>query len=538
MNFFVCIVIAIWISSTIAFAYPTASSLMLPKLAKLPPLHYSAYTGGLQEVERLLTSGEAKIDDLDEDGNTALHWATFADTTVIAERLITKYQAPLDIRNKDGRTFLANAAALHREDMLRLALKHDDNNIDVRNTWGKTPLLEAVTATIEGDAEREKAAPLEVITELLFDAGADPHIADDYGRLPMEVVAEYLSATVLKQFMNAGVVPMDRYGSQARNALHLVALSASSDSLEKIQMLVDRKNLSNNWINHEAPDADGYNATDLAVRSALTYRDNQSYVDYEGDGSGPKKARARDKKIKLRILEGVKLLFEQRGVFPNSGNTLVQALFSDADTAKLLMGYGVDLHQPNAKGVTPLMAASAAGNVEAVEAILADPDVDVEAVDDEGKTALGYAVGGLLGEGVSAVKPLLEYGVEVDNEYGRIAFRSAVKNDNVEVTRLLLERVTAGDHASNPVPSKWIAPEQLPHILQGSEVDNSVWNDYGTDMWLYGREHVFNFARSKEMKKLLQSYGIGLPSLQELESADSEEMKLILHSGGDNIPKI
>ena len=270
------------------------------------------------------------------------------------------------------------------------------------------------------------------------------------------------------------------------------------------------------------------------MQLALDYRENQSYVDYAGDGSGVKQARARDKKKKLRILEGVKLLLE-RGVLPNSGDTLVRAVFNDTEIAKLLMEYGVDLHQPSTKGVTPLMAASAAGNVAAVEAILADDDVDTEAVDDEGKTALGYASGDLLGQGVPALKPLFKHGVEVDNEYGRITFRAAVKNDNTEVAKLLLELVTKGDHANNPVPQNWLSPEPIPPALQGSELDDSVWNDYGTDVWLYGREHVFSFTRSDAMKELLRVY---IPSARTSSLTRSQDVKEILQSEDTDIPKV
>ncbi len=475
------------LSPAVAFSYPTASSLMRPKVSKLPPLHYSAFMGGLKEIERLLAAGEAKIDDLDEDGNTVLHWSAFGSTTLIPERLITVYKARFNIRNNEGRTFLANAAALHREDMLKLALEHD-TNINVRNAYGKTPLLEAVTATIEG-GEKERAAPLEVITELLFAAGADPYIADDYGELPLRVVAEYRSAAVLGQFLDAGADPVREHGDKRRNALHLAARWA--DDLEKLPLLLAHADL-----NPKEVDLDGYNAADLAVLHALNYRANQSYVDYAGDGSGAEKARARDKKKKLRILEGVALLFE-RGVSPNTGDTLVRALFQDAETAQLLMANGVDLRQPSTRGVTPLMAASAAGNVTAVETILAH-DVDVEAVDNEGKTALGYAAGGVLRTGVPALKPLLKHGVNVYNAHGRIALRAAVKNDDKEIAQLLLESITAGDPASNPVPYGWLVGKS----------DADVFADHGTDVWLYRKEHVLDFAHSEEMLELLRSYGI------------------------------
>ena len=151
---------------------------------------------------------------------------------------LTKHH--LIFRNKDGRTFLANTAALHKAELLRLALEHD-TNINGRNAWGKTPLLEAVTATIEGE-DRERADPLEKITDLLLGAGADPSIADDYGELPMQTVASYRSAAVLQQFIALGssTIVTDEHGdytNKARNVLHLAARRSSDP--EKLRMLLE-----------------------------------------------------------------------------------------------------------------------------------------------------------------------------------------------------------------------------------------------------------------------------------------------------------
>ena len=468
----------------VTLAYPTASSLMRPSLSQLPPLHYHAYMGELSEVEHLLATGAAKINDLDDEGNTALHWAVFGDTTAIAERLITGYQAALDIRNATGQTFLANAAALRREDMLKLALAYHAT-VNGRNIYNKTPLLEAITASIDTAEEKEKAAKLEVITELLLAAGADPNIG-----APIGEVAEFHNATILKQLLDAGADPNRKHGRNARPALLLAATWANDT--EKLRLI-----LAHDDVDLHAVGFDGLNAMDLAVHAAISTKNNLRAFSRQ-ESIAVQEAKNSVAKNRQNVLESVRFLLAQ-GLRPNTGFALVRALFNDAETAQILMDSGVDLHQPDHNGTTPLMAAAAVGDTATIETILATPNVDVEAADNKGQTALAYANSGILRRGVPALQPLLKHGVSVDNEHGRIAFRTAIKRDDLETVELLLARITAGDHSKNPVPSSWVS----------SNYSEDIFADYeSSEAWLYRDKHVLDFAGSKAMVRLLRTYGV------------------------------
>ena len=61
--------------------------------------------------------------------------------------------------------------------------------------------------------------------------------------------------------------------------------------------------------------------------------------------------------------------------------------------AELLISVGADINNTASKGVTALMAASESGHSEVVTMLLKQENINVDQVDDEGRTALFFAAG-------------------------------------------------------------------------------------------------------------------------------------------------
>ena len=79
------------------------------------------------------------------------------------------------------------------------------------------------------------------------------------------------------------------------------------------------------------------------------------------------------------------------GGMASMGEALTKAcLFGQAREVRRLLSGGTDVNDVNEQGATPLMAASANGNVEVVDMLLA-AEANANAADDDGHTPLYYA---------------------------------------------------------------------------------------------------------------------------------------------------
>jgi ankyrin repeat protein len=83
------------------------------------------------------------------------------------------------------------------------------------------------------------------------------------------------------------------------------------------------------------------------------------------------------------------------------------------ESARLLLGFGVDVDARSPIGITPLMAAAGSGSVEVVELLL-DGGADRTLKDDAGKTALDYLAAaeakGVAADRIGALRTMLAIG--------------------------------------------------------------------------------------------------------------------------------
>lgn len=112
----------------------------------LPPLHQAVARGDFLEVRRLLSSGDTNVKEVDEFGNTALHYCCRDER--IAELLISKGADIYASNNAGENPLLAIMGAIHYgesgklEKIIRMLLMKDRHNkmVQSRNRYGDTPL--------------------------------------------------------------------------------------------------------------------------------------------------------------------------------------------------------------------------------------------------------------------------------------------------------------------------------------------------------------------------------------------------------------
>lgn len=156
-------------------------------------LRQVAHSGDVAGIRELLNKG-AKVNDSDDEGWTALTWATLADEPAAVKFLLER-GADVNARDKLGRNALYWAAMEGNREIMELLLARgaDANARERKRGW--TPLMRAVVKG-HGDA-----------VELLLAKGADPNAKDRKGNssLALASLGGYLELT--RTLTAGGAVP-------------------------------------------------------------------------------------------------------------------------------------------------------------------------------------------------------------------------------------------------------------------------------------------------------------------------------------------
>jgi ankyrin repeat protein len=87
------------------------------------PLHDAVLRADEDEVRRLLSEGSIDVNELDDLGNTALHWTAFGNYPVIA-RMLIEHGADVNVLSDDGVTPLWRAEDFGLEELAVLLRRH------------------------------------------------------------------------------------------------------------------------------------------------------------------------------------------------------------------------------------------------------------------------------------------------------------------------------------------------------------------------------------------------------------------------------
>lgn len=164
------LLVIVWAMMALASAHPFAApgKIVDPYRPSLEQqLRQAAHSGDLAGIQALLKVG-ARINAADEEGWTALMWATLADEPE-AVRLLLERGADANVRDNLGRNALYWAAMEGNTEIMEVLLAGgaDVNAKEKKRGW--TPLMRAVVKG-QGDA-----------VEMLLTKGADPNAKDRKG---------------------------------------------------------------------------------------------------------------------------------------------------------------------------------------------------------------------------------------------------------------------------------------------------------------------------------------------------------------------
>ena len=124
---------------------------------------------------------------------------------------------------------------------------------------------------------------------------------------------------------------------------------------------------------------------------------------------------------------------------------------SDPETFKKLLEVGtkilsmkVDVNKQNSKGYSPLLMAISSGHLEMIDALMANPETDLNVVTNDGKCALQFALLSSKFDDFSVVKKLIENGAEtneVQHESGDNLLQFLIKSEVEEAAMFMCDHV-------------------------------------------------------------------------------------------------
>jgi ankyrin repeat protein len=496
----------------------------------LTPL-LTATEKGRHEIVRLLLSKGAKIEAIDDDGNTALHLTRSKD---IAMALID-CGADIEARNKNGCTPLLTERRPHEIVRLLLskgakteAIDDDGNtslhltysedvamalidcgaNIDARNKKGRTPLL---TAVMGGPHE---------IVRLLLSKGAKHDAMDNWGYTALHLT---YSEDVAMALIDCGA------NIEARNKKGLTPLlNAKAKGKDNIVQLLLSKGAR-----HESIDAEGNTELHLTYSEdvAMALIDCGANIEARNKQGGTPlltaTAKGQDKIVRLLLRKGAKT-----EAIDDEGNTALH-LATDEDIALALIDCGANIEARNKQGLAPLLNAKAKGRDNIVQLLLrkgANPE-------SEGNTELHLATSH------DIAVALIDGGADIDarNKQGRTPLLTAVMEGKERIVWLLLRK------GAKTESMDYEGHRALQYSLEFNSSEPIVWSlvDGGANIEARDKQgrtmlHIATAQGQKKIVLLLLGKGATPGSMDDegntaLHLATDEDIALALIDCGANI---
>ena len=342
-------------------------------------LHKAAECGDTKLASILLTHG-ALVDAEDERGRTALQHAVFWRQTAYAELLI-KHGANVNAA-PEGESLLHRAAELAYPEIVELLIKNGAN-VNAVDKLGRTPLhyssksrpIQIADVTID----QSRRSPQAQTAELLLWAKADSNVADQEGNTPLHVAAKNDSLPVTGILLAFGADP------HIENKHGQVPLAIAEER--------EDTNVASHLSEWEAKKAVFYAAafgSPQLVRDLISSGGDANFSDNYGTTPLAIAAQhGQTENMRILVEAGANIRCEDA-----EGWTLAHAaahsLSLTTEALELVLSWGFDINKPDNDGDTPLHIAAFDGNAMIVSHLLAKGAV-VEVRDKEGKTPLDFA---------------------------------------------------------------------------------------------------------------------------------------------------
>ena len=241
------------------------------------------------------------------------------------------------------------------------------------------------------------------------------------------------------------------------------------------------------------------------------------------------------------IQQGVDIERVATGDRRQAGQTALHtaAAFGSAQLVSLLLRHGANVNAATPQGITPLNLAISGRRRAAVRLLTRSPGVDLDAAEDDGRTALHFAAAA---GSHSIVRLLLEHGADPNTRsvFGESPLHHAADHGNVGLVDVLIDHGADPHARTSQLHTPAHAPAQLnhAHVLQRLLARGADPNLGDDDLWTPLRTAAE--YGSKESVIVLLDGGADINALDEVDwtpldaaiAFDEEEVAEILRSRG------
>jgi ankyrin repeat protein len=434
-------------------------------------LHLAAYKGHL-ELARTLTERKANVNALDDEGQTPLQRALEGQRKGHLDivRLLLDHGANMHDSHISALLHLA-AYKGHLE--LARTLTERKANVNALDDEGSTPLHQASQGSRSGNPD------IVQLVRFLLDEGADIHVRDNRGNTPLHFAASrgHLEVTRILLELKAdadslnseGLTPLQRASEGPREGylaifqlfldhganvnVHdnrgstLLHFAASEDHLEVARMLLERKANVNALDDegstplHQASQSSRSGDPDIVQLVRLLLDDGADIHARDNRGNTPLHFAA-----SRGHLEVARMLLELKAdvnALNNEGLTPLHLAFyapwKNPDIMRLLLDHGADANVHDKSGNTLFHVAASKGDVKLACVLLERIAEVVNSQNDDGSTAFLLA---LRSENLDVARLLLDHNPDVHarDVRGYTPLHFAVRNGHLDICRILLER--------------------------------------------------------------------------------------------------
>lgn len=441
----------------------SGANISLATLSEQTPLHLAARNGHLNLVRLLLESG-SEVNSVDSRKATPLHSAAEAKQTEIA-KLLLQYGANVIAVDENGHPPLYFPLERNDISMARLLIAAAPDQIKLAGKYYKwLPLhftaqfniLESMRLLLDYGADPDLVSDLgstaltlaahldsSEIVHLLIEKGADVNIRDSGGITAMIFAAWNKNSEMVQVLVENGT-DLNTIDDNGLCALHYAAVSGSVDC---VRILL-------------AAGANQEHLTDYTGCSPLFLASDRGHAEIVRllleNGANPEiKTTEHETPLCAAIagchVEVVSILLENGADYTAViyRSALVPSVFAaglgHVRILEILLSYGVDISFPTPSGITPLMGASKALQLDTMRFLL-DKGADITAIDNRGRSVLFYAAE----EGGSdAIRLLLSSGANIlatDQDDWTVLHFAAFRG-HADVVHILLEAGADG-HAT------------------------------------------------------------------------------------------
>ena len=427
----------------------------------MTPLMNACQKGNIDGINVLLNAG-ADPGITDVDGYTWLHYASFGNCSSEFLQTIIKHGADVNATSKHNKTalmiayhngnidniiVLLNAGAntdlcdddgdtlLHyaasgdcSKEILQIVIDHG-SDVNATNKKNETTLMKAC-----------KKGNIDAMSVLL-NAGADPHIADDYGcTLLHHAVTNACSKEVLATIIDQGV---DVNATTKNNGTALM-IAYHKRNIDIINVLLNAG--ANTDI---SVDDDGHTLLHYAATGDCSKEILQTIINHGADVNATSKNSQTVLMLACKMCNeaAINVLLNARAdptIRDNDGDTCLHVAVDKGCTKEVIeeiINHGADVNATNKMNFTPLLKACCKGNKDVINALLnagANPDIS----DNYDLTGLHYAA--YLDCNKEVLQAIIDHGADVNatNKNNHTALMFACNNSNEDAINMLLNAGT------------------------------------------------------------------------------------------------